>query len=312
MASATTKATRDGFGRALEELGENYDFYVLDADLSNSTRTEYFMKKFPERFIDCGISEANMIGVAAGIASTGIPAFTASYAIFITRAFEQIRNSVAYPNLNVKIAGSHAGISVGADGATHQCCEDIALMRSLPNMTVLSTCDVNETRQAVEAVLNHKGPVYMRLSRYPAVDVFGPDYRFELGKGVVLREGSDAAIFATGIVVGEAVEAHEILKQAGINAAIINISTIKPIDRPLVEQYLGCKNIFSVEEHSVIGGLGGAIAEIISENPQAQAKLTRIGLPDCFGMSGDAAELMEHFGLNAKGIANTVMQALNK
>lgn len=311
MALKTTTATRDAFGQALVQLGGQYEFAVLDADLSNSTRTEYFKKEFPDRFIDCGIAEANMIGVAAGMASTGMTVFAASYAIFMTRAFEQIRNSVAYPRLDVKVVGTHAGITVGADGATHQCCEDLALMRVLPNMTVVSPCDVIETMQAVEAMVKTPGPFYLRLSRYPAKTVFkNENCSFELGKGTIVSEGTDAVIFATGIVVGEAVEAKEILLENNINAMIVDISTIKPIDRSLVNQLSSFRYFFTVEEHSIIGGLGSAIAEIIAEDFSTYTKLTRIGLNDCFGTSGEAMELMDYFGLSAKAIAKKVLEVI--
>ena len=254
-----------------------------------------------------------MVGVAAGMSLTGSPVFASSYAIFLTRAFEQIRNSVAYPKLDVKLVGTHAGITVGADGATHQCCEDLALMRVLPNMTVISPCDVCETTQAVEIAATTPGPFYLRLSRYPAKHVFSEDrYKFVLGKGTVISEGSDAVIFATGIVVGEAVEAKQLLLANGINAAIVNISTIKPIDRELINRFSNCKYFFTVEEHSIIGGLGSAVSEVIAEDFTTPVKLTRIGMNDCFGVSGEAMELMDYFGLSASGIAKRVCEVVKK
>ena len=261
-------ATRVAYGRALAALGEKYDFFVMDADLSGSTQTAMFGKKFPERFANCGIAEANMVSTAAGIASTGLPVFVSSFAMFACgRAYEQIRNSVAYPRLNVKIAASHAGVTVGEDGATHQFCEDLALMRSLPNMTVVNPADATEAFAAVEAILNYNGPVYFRLGRYAVPVVFDPaDYRFELGKGRVLRDGKDAVIFATGIMVAAALEAGELLAAEGIDAAVVNIHTLKPLDEPLVLEYASkTGRVVTAEEHTVIGGLGGAVAELLGE-----------------------------------------------
>ena len=304
-------ATREAYGRALVELGKTHDFYVLSADLADSVKVEYFRKAYPERYIECGIAEANMMGIAAGIASTGVPAVASSYAMFTAgRAYEQIRNSIAYPNLHVVIGASHAGVSVGEDGASHQCCEDIALMRVVPNMTVISPCDAIEAEQATAAaLLEVKGPVYLRLSRpnTPAVNPEG--YKFELGKGVVLADGKDVTIVATGLMVAKAMKARELLAAKGIDAAVINIHTIKPIDAELIAEYAKkTGNIVTVEEHSVIGGLGSAVAEVLCEN--APCKLTRVGINDTFGLSGSSDAVLEYFGLTAEGIAEKVEKAL--
>ena len=304
-------ATREAYGRALVELGKEHDFIVLSADLADSVKVEYFKKAFPERYIECGIAEANMMGVAAGIASTGTPAVAASYAMFTAgRAYEQIRNSIAYPNLHVVIGASHAGVSVGEDGASHQCCEDIALMRVIPNMTILSPCDAVEAEQATRAaLLEVNGPVYLRLSRPNTPAVNTPDYKFEFGKGVVLADGRDVTIVATGLMVAKAMAAREILKEKGIDAAVINIHTIKPIDAALITEYAKkTGNIVTVEEHSVIGGLGSAVAEVVCEN--APCKLTRVGINDTFGLSGTSDAVLEYFGLTAEGIADKVEKAL--
>ena len=304
-------ATREAYGRALVELGKTHDFYVLSADLADSVKVEYFRKAYPERYIECGIAEANMMGIAAGIATTGVPAVASSYAMFTAgRAYEQIRNSIAYPNLHVVIGASHAGVSVGEDGASHQCCEDIALMRVVPNMTVISPCDAIEAEQATAAaLLEVKGPVYLRLSRpnTPAVNPEG--YKFELGKGVVLADGKDVTIVATGLMVAKAMKARELLAAKGIDAAVINIHTIKPIDAELIAEYAKkTGNIVTVEEHSVIGGLGSAVAEVLCEN--APCKLTRVGINDTFGLSGSSDAVLEYFGLTAEGIAEKVEKAL--
>ena len=304
-------ATREAYGRALVELGKEHDFIVLSADLADSVKVEYFKKAFPERYIECGIAEANMMGVAAGIASTGTPAVAASYAMFTAgRAYEQIRNSIAYPNLHVVIGASHAGVSVGEDGASHQCCEDIALMRVIPNMTILSPCDAVEAEQATRAaLLEVNGPVYLRLSRPNTPAVNTPDYKFEFGKGVVLADGRDVTIVATGLMVAKAMAAREILKEKGIDAAVINIHTIKPIDAALITEYAKkTGNIVTVEEHSVIGGLGSAVAEVVCEN--APCKLTRVGINDTFGLSGTSDAVLAYFGLTAEGIADKVEKAL--
>ncbi|MBO7740795.1 MAG: transketolase family protein [Clostridia bacterium] len=304
-------ATREAYGKALVELGKKHKFYVLSADLAESVKVDYFKKEFPERYIECGIAEANMMGVAAGIASTGVPAVASSYAMFTAgRAYEQIRNSIAYPNLHVVIGAYHSGVSVGEDGATHQCCEDIALMRVVPGMTVISPCDAIEAAQATEAaLLEAKGPVYLRLSRPGTPAVNGDDYKFELGKGVVLADGKDVTIVATGLMVARALKAREILLEKGIDAAVINIHTIKPIDSELLTTYAKkTGNVVTVEEHSTIGGLGSAVAEVLCEN--APCKLTRVGVDDKFGVSGPSNDVLAYFGLTAEGIAEKVEKAV--
>lgn len=306
-------ATRQAYGEALVELGKKHHFYVLSADLAESVKVDLFKKAFPERYIECGIAEANMMGMAAGIASTGVPAVASSYAMFTAgRGYEQIRNSIAYPNLHVVIGASHSGVSVGEDGATHQCCEDIALMRVVPGMTVISPCDAIEAAQATEAaLLEAKGPVYLRLSRpnTPAVNKEG--YKFELGKGVVLADGKDVTIVATGLMVARALAARELLLAKGIDAAVINIHTIKPIDSALLSEYAKkTGKIVTVEEHSVIGGLGSAVTEAICES--APCPVTRVGINDVFGISGPSNDVLAHFGLTAEGIADKVEKALAK
>ncbi|HOK69772.1 MAG TPA: transketolase family protein [Bacillota bacterium] len=305
--NAKTVATRVAYGNALADLGDKYNFFVLDADLSGSTQTAIFGKKFPDRFINCGIAESNMISVAAGIAASGVPAFASSFAMFACgRAYEQIRNSVAYPELNVKICASHAGVTVGEDGATHQFNEDIAIMRSMPQMTVVNPADATEAYAAVEAILNHYGPVYMRLGRFAVPVVFEKEsYKFELGKGVVLADGSDVVIFATGIMNAAALDAREMLKAEGIDAAVVNIHTIKPIDKEIIIKYAEkTRRIVTAEEHSVIGGLGSAVADVTSE--YCPTRMGRVGIEDVFGTSGKAAELLDYYNLNAKGIVNKV------
>ncbi len=300
-------ATRAAYGKALADLGEKYDFYVMDADLSGSTQTALFGKKFPDRFVNCGIAEQNMISTAAGIATTGLPVFASSFAMFACgRAYEQIRNSVAYPRLNVKIAASHAGVTVGEDGATHQFCEDMTLMRSLPNMTVVNPADATEAYAAVEAILKHNGPVYFRLGRYAVPVVFDPaSYKFELGRGNVIRDGADAVIFATGIMVAAAIEAASALALEGIDAAVVDIHTIKPLDNELVLEYAAkTGRVVTAEEHTVIGGLGGAVAELLGENLPTRMK--RVGVNDCFGKSAKASEALDMFGLNAASVAAAV------
>ena len=312
MADVILKATRESFGEALCEMAEtNKDIVVLDADLAAATKTSTFQKAYPERFKDCGIAEGNMMGVAAGLAAAGKTPVAASFAMFSTgRAYEQIRNSIAYPNLNVKIAGSHAGISTGEDGATHQCLEDIALMRTLPGMTVLNPADHYEMVEATKAAINHVGPVYIRLGRL-AVDSFNDPatYKFELGKGITLHEGNDVAVIATGLCVNEARKAVEKLEAEGINARLINIHTIKPIDREIViKAAKECGQIITVEEHNIIGGLADAVCEVTST--ECPVKVTRIGVNDCFGYSGPAWELLEKFGLTETNIANVIRQVV--
>lgn len=314
MSNTVCKATRESFGLALCELAKtNKDIVVLDADLAAATKTSIFQKAYPERFRDCGIAEGNMLGVAAGLAAAGKIPVAASFAMFSTgRAYEQIRNSVAYPHLNVKIAGSHAGISTGEDGATHQCLEDIALMRTLPGMTVLNPADHYEMMAAAKAAIEHYGPVYIRLGRL-AVDSFNdPDnYEFELGKGVTLHRGNDVAVIATGLVVNEARKAVLALESQGINARLINIHTIKPIDREIIiNAAKECKQIITVEEHNIIGGLGDAVCQVTSS--ECPVRVTRIGVEDRFGYSGPAWELLEKFGLTQTNIGRVIKQAVNK
>lgn len=305
-------ATRQSYGETLVELGrEHEDVVVLDADLAESTKTALFRKEFPERHIDCGIQEANMIGVAAGLASCGKVPFCSSFAMFAAgRAYEQVRNSVGYPHLNVKIGATHAGISVGEDGATHQCLEDIALMRVIPGMVVINPSDDIEARAAVRAAYEYEGPVYMRFGRL-AVPVMNdrPDYHFEIGKGTVLREGSDVTIIATGLEVAESLDAAEILEKQGISAEVVNIHTIKPIDTELiVKEAQKTGRVVTVEEHSVIGGLGSAVCEVLSENSPLPVK--RIGVYDTFGESGPALDLIHKFRLDGEGIAGQVSEYL--
>ena len=301
-------ATRQSYGEALAELGETDDrIVVLDADLAESTKTAIFGKKFPDRFIDCGIAEANMVSMAAGLAACGKIPFCSSFAMFATgRAYEQIRNSVGYPHLNVKIAASHAGISVGEDGATHQCLEDLALMRQIPGMVVLNPADDVEARAAVKAAFEYVGPVYIRLGRL-AVPVVNDEenYKFEMGKGVVLKEGTDVTIFATGLEVYESLLAAEMLEKDGISAEVVNIHTIKPIDKELVvASATKTGKVVTVEEHFTIGGLGSAVCEVLSEN--APTKVLRIGINDVFGESGPALELIHKYELDAEGIYKKV------
>lgn len=308
MSDVKRIATRDSYGATLAELGtEHEDIVVLDADLAAATKTAVFQKAHPERFIDCGIAEANMMGVAAGLAAAGKVPFASSFAMFAAgRAYEQVRNSIGYPHLNVKIGATHAGISVGEDGATHQCNEDIALMRTIPGMVILNPSDDVEAKAAVEAAYNHQGPVYLRFGRL-AVPVINdrPDYKFEIGKGIVLREGKDVTIFATGLCVNEALAAAEKLAADGVDAKVINIHTIKPLDEELVvkaAQETG--KVVTVEEHSVIGGLGGAVAEVLAE--KAPTKMLRIGINDVFGESGPAVQLLAKYGIDAEGIYEKV------
>ena len=304
MSEVKKIATRDSYGNALAELGtEHDDIVVLDADLAAATKTGVFKKAHPDRFIDCGIAECNMMGVAAGLAAAGKVPFASSFAMFAAgRAFEQVRNSIGYPHLNVKIGATHAGISVGEDGATHQCNEDIALMRTIPGMVVINPSDDVEAKAAVRAAYEHEGPVYMRFGRL-AVPVINdrPDYKFELGKGDVLREGKDLTIIATGLPVNNCLEAAEKLAADGIDAKVINIHTIKPLDEELVvaaAEETG--KVVTVEEHSVIGGLGSAVCDVLSE--KAPTKVMKIGINDTFGESGPAVELLKKYGLDTDSI----------
>lgn len=305
-------ATRDSYGNALVELGKEHEnLVVLDADLAAATKTGVFKKVFPERHIDCGIAESNMMGIAAGMAASGYVPFASSFAMFAAgRAFEQVRNAIAYPHLNVKIGATHAGISVGEDGATHQCNEDISLMRTIPGMVVINPCDDVEAKAAVKAAYAYDGPCYLRFGRL-AVPVINDEatYKFEIGKGVCLRDGKDVAIIATGLCVSEAVKAADMLAEDGIDARVINIHTIKPLDEELViKAAKETGKIVTVEEHSIIGGLGSAVAEVLSE--KCPTKLTRIGVRDTFGESGPAKELLKKYELDAEGIAKQVKASL--
>ena len=308
MSEVKKIATRDSYGNALASLGrEHENLVVLDADLAAATKTGIFKKEFPERHIDCGIAEANMIGIAAGLASTGKVPFCSSFAMFAAgRTFEQIRNSVGYPHLNVKIGATHAGISVGEDGATHQCNEDIALMRTIPGMTIINPSDDIEAKAAVKAAYEMEGPVYLRFGRL-AVPVINDrdDYKFEIGKGVVLKEGTDLTLIATGLEVSESLAAAEKLEAEGISVEVINMHTIKPLDVDLVVRSAAkTGKVVTVEEHSIIGGLGSAVAEVIAE--KQPAKLLRIGVEDRFGESGPALKLLEKYELDAAGIYKKV------
>lgn len=308
MSDVKKIATRDSYGNALAELGtEHKDIVVLDADLAAATKTGVFKKAHPDRFIDCGIAESNMMGVAAGLAAAGMVPFASTFAMFAAgRAYEQVRNSIGYPHLNVKIGATHAGISVGEDGATHQCNEDIALMRTIPGMTVICPSDDVEARAAVRAAYETDGPVYMRFGRL-AVPVINdhPDYKFEIGKGVVLREGKDVTIIATGLPVSNCLEAAEKLAADGIEAKVINIHTIKPLDEELVlEAAKETGKVVTVEEHSVIGGLGSAVCDVLAE--KAPTRVLKIGVNDVFGESGPALDLIRKYGLDADSIYEKV------
>ena len=308
MSDVKKIATRESYGNALAELGKEHDdFVVLDADLSGATKTGIFKKAFPERHINCGIAEGNMMSVAAGIATTGKVAFASSFAMFAAgRAFEQVRNSIGYPHLNVKIGATHAGISVGEDGATHQCNEDIALMRTIPGMVVINPADDVEAKAAVKAAYEYEGPVYLRFGRL-AVPVINnnEDYKFEIGKGIVLREGKDVTLIATGLEVAETLEAAEKLAADGIDAKVINIHTIKPLDEDLVVAAAKeTGKVVTIEEHSVIGGLGSAVCEVLAE--KAPTKVMKIGVNDVFGESGPAVALIKKYGLDAESIYNKV------
>ena len=301
-------ATRQSFGEALEKLGEeNKNVVVIDADLAKSTKTSLFAKKFPDRFIDVGIAEQNMIGIAAGLSTFGKVPFVSTFAAFATgRVYDQIRCSVAYPKLNVKICGTHAGVTVGEDGATHQMLEDINLMRGLPNMTVISTSDDVQTKWAVEEISKIDGPVYLRLARIATPVIYEENQKFEIGKGVQIGNGTDATIFATGVTVSEALKAQELLKERGFDVRVVDIHTIKPIDRELIVKCAKeTDKIITVEDHSIIGGLGTAVCEVLAE--EYPTKVIRLGIPDCFGKSGKAADLMKYFRIDAQAICQLVV-----
>ena len=306
MADIKKIATRDSYGKALAQLGAEYEnLVVLDADLAGATKTATFQKEFPGRHFDCGIAEANMICMAAGMSTTGLVPFASSFAMFAAgRAFEQVRNSIGYPHLNVKIGATHGGISVGEDGASHQCCEDFALMRAIPGMVVMSPADDVEARAMVRAAYHHVGPVYMRFGRAAVPVVHGDDFKFEIGKGEVLRDGKDVAIIANGLLVAEALTAAEELAKEGIEAMVINMATIKPLDEELViAAAKKCGKVITCEEHSVIGGLGEAVASCLAENCPTLVK--RIGVNDEFGHSGPAVDLLKQFGLSSENIVAT-------
>ena len=311
MAIGDKKATRESYGMALSELGEKYDIVVMDADLSKSTKTDTFKKKFPERFINTGIAEGNMLSTAAGLATTGKIVFASSFAMFAAgRAFEQIRNSIGYPHLNVKIGATHAGISVGEDGATHQCLEDMGIMRTIPGMVIINPADHVEAMAAVEAAVKYEGPVYLRFGRLPVPQIFDENtYKFEIGKGVQLEEGKDATIIATGLMVPYALEARELLKNDGIDAAVVNIHTIKPIDREIIKKAAEKTGaIVTAEEHNVNCGLGSAVAEVLCE--ECPVPMLRVGTQDVFGKSGKPYELLKEYGLSAENIAENVKKAI--
>ena len=313
MADVIKTATRDAYGKALVELGGiNDKVVVLDADLAAATKTGMFKKAYPEKFFDCGIAEGNMMGVAAGLASTGYTVFASTFAMFAAgRAFEQVRNSIAYPNLNVKIGATHAGISVGEDGASHQCCEDIALMRSIPGMTIINPADDVEARAAVFAAAEYEGPVYMRFGRLAVPRIFDEDYKFEWGKAVVLNEGTDVTICATGLMVNEAIEARKLLAEEGISAEVINVHTIKPLDaETILKSAAKTGAIVTAVEHSVIGGLGSAVAEAVCENGKA-VPVIKLGVNDVFGKSGPAVELLHIYGLDAQNIVEKAKKAVS-
>ncbi|MDC7301435.1 transketolase family protein [Agathobacter ruminis] len=312
MSEVKKIATRASYGAALVEIGKQSDkLIVLDADLAAATQTGVFKKEFPDRHIDCGIAEANMTGIAAGMSTCGFVPFMSTFAMFAAgRSFEQVRNSIGYPHLNVKIGATHAGISVGEDGATHQCNEDIALMRAIPGMVVINPADDVEARAAVHAAFEYEGPCYLRFGRL-AVPVFNDEntYKFEIGKGIELKDGKDCTIIATGLCVSESLKAYDLLKAKGIDAQIINIHTIKPIDEDLiVKAATKTGRVFTVEEHSVIGGLGDAVASVLSE--KCPTKLTKIGVNDVFGESGPAVDLLHKYKLDAEGIAEQVLANL--
>ena len=311
MADVIKCATRDAYGAALKELGSRDDILVLDADLAKATKTITFKKEFPEKFIDCGIAEGNMMGVAAGLATAGYTVFASSFAMFAAgRAFEQVRNSIAYPKLNVKIGATHAGISVGEDGASHQCCEDIALMRSIPGMVIINPADDVEAKAAVHAAVEHEGPVYMRFGRLAVPRVNAEDYKFELGKGVELKDGKDVTIVATGLMVNEALIAAETLKEEGIDARVINIHTIKPIDKDiLIKAAKETGAIVTAEEHSIIGGLGSAVTEVLAE--EYPVPVVRLGVNDSYGHSGKVPPLLEMYGLTPENIVKKAELALS-
>ena len=303
-------ATREAYGKALVEFGADENIIVMDADLSKSTKTEGFKKAYPKRFINTGIAEGNMMSVAAGISTCGKTVFASSFAMFAAgRAFEQIRNSIGYPHLNVKIGATHAGISVGEDGATHQCLEDIGIMRTIPGMVILNPADATESRLAVKAAIEHNGPVYLRFGRLAVPTIFGDDYKFEIGKGVQLSDGTDVTLIATGLMVPEAIKAAEMLQLDGVSARVINIATIKPIDKDIIiKAAKETGAIVTAEEHNIMGGLGSAVAEVLCE--AAPVPMLRVGTNDVFGRSGKPYALLDMYGLNAENIAANAKKAI--
>ncbi len=308
-------ATRVSYGTALAELGDTFpNMVVLDADLAGATQSKIFRDKYPDRFVNCGICEGNMMSIAAGISTTGLIPVAGTFAMFAAgRSYEQVRNSIGYPHMNVKIGATHAGISVGEDGASHQCLEDIALMRAIPGMTVLSPADDTEAKEVVRAALEMDGPVYMRFSRYATPVIYGPDHKFEIGKGTLLREGKDVTIIATGLCVASAIEAAELLKEKGIDAEVIDMASIKPLDEEMIlKSAAKTGKVVTAEEHSIIGGLGGAVAECLAEKAQAPYRFTRIGLHDQFGETGSAQQLVHKYKLDGEGICEQVAAFLNK
>ena len=313
MADVTKIATRQAYGEALAAMGEKYpNLVVLDADLAEATKTILFRKKFPERHIDCGIAESNMISIAAGISTTGLIPFASSFAMFAAgRAFEQVRNSIGYPHLNVKIGATHAGISVGEDGATHQCNEDIALMRTIPGMVIINPADGLETWKAVEAAINYEGPVYLRFGRFAVPYLYDEStYKFEIGKGIVLKQGCDVTLVATGLMVSIALEAAKQLEEEGIKAKVVNIHTIKPLDEELIiecAKETGC--IVTCEEHSIIGGLGGAVCETLAQT--YPVPVIRVGVEDKFGKSGNVPGLLQEYGLSKENICEKAKKAIS-
>ena len=305
------KATREAYGEALKIYGGNENIVVLDADLSKSTKTDTFKKEYPERFINTGIAEGNMMSVAAGLAACGKTVFASTFAMFAAgRAFEQIRNSICYPKLNVKVAPTHAGISVGEDGATHQCLEDIGVMRTIPGMVILSPADANESIMAVKAAIDYEGPVYLRFGRLATPVIFDEDYKFEIGKGVLLKDGKDVSIIATGLMVSIALDAAKELEKEGIDARVINISTIKPIDKDIIiKAAKETGAVVTCEEHNIYGGLGSAVAEVLSEN--MPVPMRRVGVNDSFGKSGVPAKLLEEYGLDVKTIVKKTKEVIS-
>ena len=311
MAEVIKKATREGYGSGLIALGKKYDdFIVMDADLAAATKSGAFKKEFPDRFYNCGIAEQNMMSIAAGVAATGKKVFASSFAMFAAgRAFEQIRNSIGYPHLNVKVCATHAGISVGEDGATHQCNEDIALLRTIPGMGIINPADAVEAEKAVIAAYELDGPAYLRFGRLAVPVIFDDDYKFEIGKAVELKEGNDVTIIATGLMVAEALEAYELLKADGINARIINMATIKPLDKEaVIKAAKETGVIVTAEEHSVIGGLGSAVADVVTE--EYPVPVIKIAMQDAYGKSGPAAKLLDEYGFRAKDIAAAAKRAV--